>query len=390
MPNFVEVPEFLNRITLGLAVFPALLSTLNWYFWKKTPKVSSHKSLPKISILIPARNEEGNIAACIDSILKSDLYICGMVQEICIYNDQSTDQTGLILQGYSEKNPKIKVINGKQLPPSWQGKAHACHQLALSVISSAAQDQQYMLFLDADVRLAEQSAAILQGFLAEYQPDLLTAVPAQKMVTWSEHLLLPILYITYTSWFFIPLIWQSRDPRFLAANGQYILISKDTYESTGGYSHPAVKQDIVDDMALCRMVKKSHRRVILLDGAQLASCRMYKSAQEVWDGFSKNMAAGVGGSIFAYVLVSFLYFACFIWPYIALFLLPNPYIYGAVIANIWMRMGMALRFGHPWWHIFAQPLLQPLAMLGFLAIFSNSYRWYWQKRIAWKGREYAR
>jgi chlorobactene glucosyltransferase len=186
----------------------------------------------------------------------------------------------------------------------------------------------------------------------------------------------------------MPLVWLSSDPRFLAANGQILAIRRARYEETGGYS--TVRSEVVDDMALCRLVKTSGGRVVFADGHHMAECRMYHSAREVWEGFSKNLFEGIGGRFIALLFVFGLYGVTFLLPYLGLvasLLVPDlllPALAG-VAANVLVRVVLAVRHAQPPEGI----LLHPVSILGFFAIAWNSYRWNAAGRITWAGRVYT-
>ena len=354
---------------LGLTIF-------NAFFWPRG-RASARWPDP-VSVLIPARNEESGIEACLRSVFAND----HPIDEVIVCDDGSTDRTPDILTRLQDEFPKLRVIEGIDLPAGWVGKPHACHRL-----SEHARGDLFF-FVDADVELESDGISRAVSLLEDKRADVVTAVPRQRTETFFERLILPLLHLTYIAWLPMPLVWLTSDPRFLAANGQLLAIRRERYESTGGYS--TVRSEVVDDMALCRLVKTSGGRVVFADGHHMAECRMYDSAKEVWEGFSKNLFEGIGGRFIALVFVFALYGVTFVLPYAALIAslfvpqLLAPAAAG-VGANLAVRLLLALRHKQPLEGV----LLHPVSIFGFFAIAWNSYRWNVAGKITWAGRVYA-
>lgn len=331
----------------------------------------------RVSVLIPARNEEATIGACVRAVLAST----HPIHEVIVYNDASDDRTGEILAGIASTDDRLRVVDGVGLPSGWVGKPHACHQLARHASGDL------LVYLDADTEIAPQGLERIASLIAD--SGMLTAVPRQVMVSPAERLVLPLLHLTYTAWLPQPLVHLSSDPRFLAANGQILAVRRSVYDAVGGFA--AVRGEVVDDMAFCRLVKSSGHRVRFADGYRISRCRMYTSAHEVWEGFSKNLYEGIGANPVALLGVVVLYTASFVLPYLALpalLLTGSPLAAAAALGvalNVLMRAALAARFGHSWLSV----LLHPVAVVGLLAIALNSFVWSRQGQIRWRGRVYA-
>ena len=261
----------------------------------------------RLSVLVPARDEEGSIEACVRAIARSG----HPVDEIVVFDDGSTDQTPEILTRLSDQIEQLRVLEGGQgLPPGWVGKPHACHRLAEAATGDV------LLFVDADTMLTREGVGRIVSLLQDLEADAVTAVPHQMTGSWAERLILPLLHLTYTSWFPLALTWLSQDVRFLAANGQVLAMRRRAHDDVGGFA--SVRGEVVDDMAMCRRLKAAGWRVVFADGDQIATCRMYGSARQVWAGFSKNLYEGIGAHPLALAGVIGLYGAAFILPYVAL------------------------------------------------------------------------
>lgn len=370
----------------GLPLAVMALTVFNLLTW---PRGRPGATLPgRVSVLVPARNEATTIAACVRAILSSD----HPVDEVIVCDDGSTDATPEILAQLAAEDDRLRVIAGADLPPGWVGKPHACHRLA----EAASGD--LLVFVDADVIVADEGLERLASLFGDYDADLVTAVPRQETVGLAERLVVPLLHLTYLAWLPLPLIWRTSDPRFLAANGQVLAVRRETLEAHGGFS--AVRAEVVDDMALCRLAKQAGRRVVFADGHRIARCRMYETDEEVWEGFSKNLYEGIGATRWALVGVVGLYSAAFLLPYLALVAGPGVGAWtgagpgwGAVAAggaigvgaNTVVRALMAWRFDQPVWGV----VWHPVGVLVLLAIALNSYRCYRRGEVRWAGRTYA-
>ena len=344
----------------------------------------AHRS---VSVLIPARDEERTITGAVHAAYRS----AHPIKEVIVCDDQSSDETPRLLERLSAIYPTLRVIHGEALPPGWVGKPWACHRLAEAARGDL------LLYVDADTFLMQDGIERLASLFAELDADLVTAVPRQLTGTTLERLILPLLHLTYLSWFPIALTWRSRDARFLAANGQLLAITREAYERAGGFE--AVRDAIVDDMALCRRVKRGGDRVVFADGHRIASCRMYQGGEQVWEGFSKNIYPGLGARPAALLGVVALYVTAFISPYASLLaaVLMARRAQGrgdratarlaalGVANNLALRALLAARHGHT---DLPAALLHPLGVAGLLAIAVNSARWYHQGAVRWSGRTY--
>jgi chlorobactene glucosyltransferase len=241
------------------------------------------QAAPRISVIVPARNEERNIARCLDGLL-SQTYLDF---ELIVLDDRSTDSTPAILQRYAARDKRLSVLNGAELPPGWAGKPHALFQAAKAATG------EWLCFVDADTFAGPQALASVFAKAQATQADLFTIMTGQEVQTFWERVVLPLVF-TGLSVGFSPR--KVNDPRRkdAIANGQFILIKRTVYDAVGG--HTALKSSIVEDRDLAVRIKRSGYRLIVADGQQVAQTRMYTSLPEMWEGWTKNIFLGLSGS----------------------------------------------------------------------------------------------
>lgn len=231
---------------------------------------------PLVSVLLPVRNEEHNIAECLSALLQQDYPRL----EVLVLDDDSSDRTAEIAAEFADRDARIRLLKGAPLPPGWHGKAFACHQLAREARG------EWLLFVDADVRPAPNAvSSSLRAALRE-EGDLLTYLPYLPTGTFWEKVLMPL--VAFFPFFLLPMkqITEGRNPLFCMAFGPFMLFRASTYRAIGG--HEAVRQQITEDMALGRLVKQHGGRVLLLDGTRVVAVRFYHNLGEIWRGLAKS------------------------------------------------------------------------------------------------------
>lgn len=266
----------------GILIFLVILLLIgltNLRSFRRMERYGTPVNFPRVAILVPARNEAANIEACIRSLLAQDYAHF----EIMALDDHSTDRTGAILAELAAAAPRLRVLNSMPLPPGWLGKHWACDQLA------RATDAELILFTDADTRHHPDALANAVSALLQQDADLVTALPRQRVVSWGEKLIVPLL--PWSIFYFLPLAAAQRlcIPALSATIGQFMLFRRAAYAAIGG--HAAVRQHIADDLALGRRVIAHGLRWRLLDGSARVECRMYRNSRDAFDGFSKNLFA---------------------------------------------------------------------------------------------------
>lgn len=257
----------------------------------------------KVAILIPARNEEANIKGCLDSAL--DQRNLSNFQ-VFVLDDSSTDQTNSIVREVISIDNRLTLIAGRELAEGWTGKNNACWQLA-----NAAEGFDYLVFVDADVRLRSDAVVKSINALRKYKWNFISPYPRQLARTWSEWLIQPLLQWSWITTLPLRLAEKSLRPELTAANGQFLIVDRLAYFTAGG--HKSIHEEVLDDIHLARQMKRSGYRGNVIDGSAIATCRMYQSWRELRDGYTKSLWSAFGSIPGALLVIIFL-FSLYIFP----------------------------------------------------------------------------
>ncbi len=273
-------------IFLLLGLFTAIANSLTVRRFDQYPRSAV---TPRVSILVPARNEAKNIELCVTSLLAQDYPDF----EVIVLNDQSTDDTPNILSRLAQANCNLRVLEGSVLPGGWLGKHWACAQLAKAASGDL------LLFTDADTRHAANMLRDSVSAMNFEGADLITAFPQEKIVTWGERLLVPVISFGIFTFLPIHLIQKFRWSAVSITIGQFMLFRRDAYEAIGGFE--SVRTNIVDDVGLGRKLIDAGFQWRLMDGTEHITCRMYHGFFEAVAGFGKSLFAVFDYRILPYV-----------------------------------------------------------------------------------------
>lgn len=370
-------------LQIGLLVFLLFpLSIALWNTWalKRFGDYSLPTHFPRISLLVPVRNERDNIISCLRSLLKQSYPDFQLIA----LDDNSTDGTWEVMKELAATDQRLTVVRGSPLPDGWLGKHWACQQLfQLS-------DGEMLVFTDADTFHHTDTLHCAVAALLAENADLVTAFPQQKVISWAEWLAVPVIPWSIFSFLPLALAQRMKTPRMSFANGAYMLFTRAAYEKVGG--HYAVKDEVVDDLALAKRVKSANLRLRILDGTEYVSCRMYKDFHQVIDGFGKNLFAA-----FNYNVPLFM----FIWLWVGLvFIEPPIYIlyglfgpgvnaFSMLFAGITILLSLILwvmtykRFKFAIW----QSCLYPITIVFFIVIAVRSMVLTFTGKTRWKDRD---
>jgi chlorobactene glucosyltransferase len=369
-------------ITAVLAML--LLNTVNNLRLLRTPGAGSLSEVggPLVSILVPARNEARSISQCVEALARQDYPHC----EVLVLDDQSEDETPVIVSELAGRYPNVRLLHGQALPPNWHGKAYACAQLA------QAASGQWLLFVDADTVLAPNCVRITLAQAEEQRADLLTMMPKILARSFGEALLLPIIPLTFVAFLPLGLVSNHRSPLFAGALGPFLLFRLHTYLQIGG--HAAVRTDIVEDVALSRLVKRHGGRVVWIDGTDLMSVRLYHGFREAWSGLAKSAFAAINYSLPALLLGLPLCVTVFFGPYIFLFALlithtaSGPVLWLLLLQTLFLwtvHLLLVRRFHLPLITVFMQA--GTMAAIVLTTLYSAAQARF-GRGVVWKGRTY--
>lgn len=358
---------------------------------KPCPPAGSPSGCPLVSVLVPARNEEHRIGPCLRSLAGQDYPNL----EIIVLDDQSEDATAETAEslGFSAETGSRKCLQtGLPLPSGWTGKAWACHQLAKAARGD------FLLFTDADTVHDRACVSTAVAHAEETRADLLTLWPFQITGTWSEILVIPLLFVAAGAvlphWL-LALAQQHRvvaralGPARLrslgAASGQFLLFRREGYFAFGG--HRAVAGNLVEDVALAREIARrteSGCRLASANGTCLLRCRMYNSFPEMWEGFTKNLHPLFEGDQLLFVAAIAGQALLFIWPFVICWWWRSPALLVQLALIYSLRAAAAWLYRSSFWSVLLHPVGYTLGLL----IAVNSYRCASGKGVTWKGRLY--
>lgn len=336
---------------------------------------------PAVSLLIPARDEERSIGDAVEAALASE----GVDLEVVVLDDSSRDRTAAIVSALAARDPRVHLETAPPLPSGWCGKQHACAALARLARHPV------LVFADADVRLAPDGLARGAAFLEAGGASLVSGFPRQETGTLLERMLIPLMHFVLLGFLPMGRMRRSRHPAYGAGCGQLFFARREDYERAGG--HAAIRASLHDGVQLPRAFRRAGLATDLFDATDVASCRMYRDAGEVWRGLGKNAVEGIA-SPGKLPPITLLLLAGQVLPPVLLLLalagaLPATVLWAAVpgtLAVYLPRLVAAQRFCQP----LDGALLHPVSILVFLAIQWQALgRHLLGRPAAWKGRSYG-
>ncbi len=259
------------------ALIPAVLFVVNLHRYRAPVGASA----ASVSVLIPARNEAHAIGSAVEAALRST----SVALEVVVMDDGSSDGTDSVVEEIAARDGRVRLARAPALPAGWNGKQHACWALA------AEAQHDVMCFVDADVRLEPEALTRMASLLTAGGSGLVSGFPQQITKTWLEWMLLPLIHFVLLG--FLPLgrMRAGSDPAFAAGCGQFLMVRREEYFACGG--HAAIRATMHDGLLLPRLFRAAGFRTDLADLTELATCRMYTNAAEVWKGLAKNATEGI-------------------------------------------------------------------------------------------------
>ncbi len=263
--------------------------------------------LPFISIIIPARNEERNIEACVSSVLAVDYPL----YELIVVDDRSTDATPKIASRMAQQSNQMQFVSVTELPIGWAGKPHALHCAAQRAKGD------WLLFLDADTTIHPQNLLSAIHRVRSEELDVLSLFGGMRCETTCERIVQPLAWVALGLFFRLPHVNSDDHPDVASANGQYILISRSAYNRIGG--HAAVSDQLMEDIVLAELAKKNGLRLRMASSIELITVRMYASLGEMLRGWSRIYHGAVRHKKWKLWVLLFSTIVCSLSAYVASF-----------------------------------------------------------------------
>jgi glycosyltransferase involved in cell wall biosynthesis len=353
---------------------------------------------PRVSVVVPARNEAAHIAGCVASLRRSTWPNV----EFIVVDDHSNDGTKALALEAANSDPRVHVIDAPPLPDGWFGKQWACHT------GSQHATGEYLLFTDADTRHAPELIARLVRVRADRNADLLSVAGRQEMRTFWEWAIQPVVFTTILARFGgARTMERARRPADVVTNGQCLFMPRTAYDAVGG--HVSVRDTVAEDVMLAHAMVQHRKRVSLALGQTQLSTHMYDDLSAIVRGWRKNVYAGgrfamrggaIGRLLYPVLLVGFPLFLAA--PLLVLPLALSLHAFGVaplfgVIAPLHLLLAamisgtmmlgtfaLGMRFvEQPMW----RALAMPIGALAFAWIAADSV--IRGRRVEWKGRAYV-
>ncbi len=343
-------------IVFGLAALPAMMTAWNLFYFRRLRPMSGEAGTPRprVSVLIPARDEEHAIGGAVASVLESR----AVQLEVIVLDDQSTDATPAVVRKLAVRDGRVKLAMAPALPAGWCGKQHACH--VLSTLASFDR----LVWIDADVRLAPDALRRMCDEMDRRGVGLLSGFPQQETRTWLEQLVVPLINIVLVAYLPIAMMRRDRSPGFGTGCGQLFMADRGAYEKAGG--HAAIRGSMHDGVMLPRAFRQAGLMTDLFDAGDLATCRMYRNAAQVWQGFAKNATEGMATPR-GIVIWTVLLLGGFVlpWGMITLWAVgllgettewQRVVLWGAWLMTAMTALGTMFRFDQPWLSGIGRPI----------------------------------
>jgi glycosyltransferase involved in cell wall biosynthesis len=334
------------------------------------PTDSTVASQLAVSVIVPARNEEACLAACLESVVAQT----GVAFEIIVVDDHSTDRTSEIAASF----PGVRVIDAGPLPAAWTGKNNAV------TAGARAAHGQWLLFTDADTVHLPGSLARALAETKQRHASMLSYSPEQIVKGFWEKAVMPVIFAELAA-NYRPAEVSDLNSHAAAANGQYILIAREAYDAVGG--HAAIAGDLLEDVALARALKQSGQSIFFRYGGDAVRTRMYRSFAQLREGWTKNLALlfPSPASLAAWRTLEFL-----------LILAGLAVLVPAALARDYFRIGLYVLVPFVTWRRIRRAhfswdanILAPFGLLLFSYLLLRSKRAHANGSIGWKGRRYS-
>ncbi len=339
------------------------------------PESPGTQSDERISVLLPVRDEVHNISACLPSLLAQQ-----NVTEILVLDDASSDGTAKIAESIAATDPRVRFHRGStaEVPYGWIGKPWACERLARLATGDV------LVFVDADVVLDPGATASAVRLMRELRLDMLCPYPKQLTTTTVTRFVQPLLQWSWMSFIPLKLSMDRQWSSMAVGNGQFAVFDAAAYAAVGG--HSAVAGEVVEDVALARVLRRSGYRTAVVDGSRIATCRMYDSNSALVDGYTKSLWRAFGSEPAAIAAAGLLKLMYVLPPLLVLTsrdrVVRRWGLFG-YSAGVVGRVIVARRTAQRVW---PDALAHPLSILAFSALTALSVWRHRRGQLTWKGR----
>jgi cellulose synthase/poly-beta-1,6-N-acetylglucosamine synthase-like glycosyltransferase len=326
-----------------------------------------------VSVIVPARNEEDCLGRCLASLSHQS----GISFEIIVVNDHSTDRTREVAERYA----MATVIDTDELPAGWTGKNYAVY------CGARLAKGKWFLFTDADTLHCHSSLRHALHEAERYEVDMLSYSPKQEVHTFWERALMPVIFAELRRQY-PPELVRSSKSSVAAANGQYLLISREAYEGVGG--HAAIKDKLLEDVELAKLVKSSGRHIWFRYGGDVVQTRMYRSFRQMCEGWTKNLALLFPSTLQLATLRALELLVVIAGLGLVAEGIQSDSLMRTILGFL-LSLPMALNFffrvhkAHFGW---TNTILAPFGMPIFVFLLVRSRLHYQRKEVSWKGRTY--
>ena len=362
---FLVLSFFPSSLALALTILNAIT------IW--TAHLPPQEWASEVSLLVPLRNEERNVAGLVRSLEASLEVEHGSESwEVLLLDDQSSDGTRRLLEVSLSSLRSARILSGVDPESGWLGKPAAQQRLF------AASQGSYLVFIDADVRLAPGAISAAISEMKRHDWHFISPYPRQIALTFLERLIQPLLQWSWFASVPLRIAARLRTPSMAVANGQFFIVTREALEAIGGFR--SVRGEVLEDLELARVLWRAGFTGSVIDGSEIAHCRMYQSGQELIDGYGKSLWRAFGSPLGAIFALSLMILTSWV-PLIA-GVAGNPWGWFAFFAISLSRLIAALRTAS-FWQSF---LLHPISVAILLYMVIRSFMLKYRGELTWRDR----